>query len=61
MFGVVYPISILNINIYLMLIIQVAVGAVVYLGLSAIFKVESFKYILGIVKGFLKRGKKNES
>ena len=56
MFGVVYPISILNINIYLMLIIQVAVGAVVYVGLSAIFKVESFKYILGIVKGFLKKG-----
>ena len=61
MFGAVYPISLLNINVYFMMILQVVVGVVVYIGLSAIFKVESFKYILGIVKGFLKKGKKNES
>lgn len=58
MFAVTFPISFLDINIWLMLIIQVIVGAVVYIGLSAIFKVESFKYILGLVKGLLKRGKK---
>lgn len=61
MFGAVYPISLLNINVWLMLIIQVVAGAVIYIALSAIFKVESFKYILGLLKGFLKRGKKNES
>lgn len=61
MFGAVYPVSLLNINVWLMLIIQVVLGAVIYIALSAIFKVESFKYILGIIKGFLKRGKKNES
>lgn len=61
MFGAVYPISLLNINVWLMLIIQVIVGAIIYVALSAIFKVESFKYILGLLKGFLKRGKKNES
>lgn len=61
MFGVVYPISLLDLNVFVMLIVQVAVGAIVYIGISAIFKIESFKYILGIVKGFLKRGKKNES
>lgn len=58
MFAVTFPISFLDINIWLMLIIQVVVGAVVYIGLSAIFKVESFKYILGLVKGLLKRGRK---
>ncbi len=61
MFGAVYPISLLDINVWLMLIIQVVVGAVIYIALSAIFKVESFKYILSILKSFLKRGKKNES
>lgn len=61
MFGAVYPISLLNINVWLMLIIQVVVGAIIYVALSAIFKVESFKYILNMIKGFLKRGKKNES
>ncbi len=61
MFGAVYPVSLLNINVWLMLIIQVVAGAIIYIALSAIFKVESFKYILGLLKGFLKRGKKNES
>ncbi|MBR4287503.1 MAG: lipopolysaccharide biosynthesis protein [Clostridia bacterium] len=61
MFGAVYPISLLNINVWLMLIIQVVAGAIIYVALSAIFKVESFKYILNMIKGFLKRGKKNES
>ena len=61
MFGAVYPISFIEMNVWLMLIIQVIVGAVIYVALSAIFKVESFKYILGLLKGFLKRGKKNES
>ena len=58
MFGAVYPISLLDINVWLMLVIQVIVGAVIYVALSAIFKVESFKYILNLIKGFLKRGKK---
>lgn len=61
MFAAVYPISLLEMNVYLMIVLQVAVGAVIYIGLSALFKLESFKYILATVKGFLKRGKKNES
>lgn len=58
MFAATFPISYLDINIWLMLIIQVIVGVVVYVALSVIFRVESFKYILGLLKGFLKRGKK---
>ena len=58
MFGVVFPISFLDINIWLALAIQVVLGAIIYISISAIFKVESFKYILSLVKGILKRGKK---
>ncbi|MBQ8184091.1 MAG: lipopolysaccharide biosynthesis protein [Clostridia bacterium] len=61
MFGAVYPISLLNINVWLMLVIQVIVGAVIYVALSAIFKVESFRYILSLIKGLLlKKSKKSE-
>lgn len=61
MFGAVYPISFLNLNMWTMLFLQIGLGAVIYIGLSALFKLESFIYILGLVKGFLKRGKKNEA
>ena len=61
MFGAVYPISLLNINVWLMLIIQVVAGVAIYIALSAIFKVESFRYILSLIKGLLfKKSKKSE-
>lgn len=55
MFAVVYPLSFLNINMYLLLVLQIAVGGIIYLALSAIFKVESFVYILNLLKGMLKK------
>lgn len=61
MFAAVYPISLLNLNIWVMLIAQVGLGAILYIGLSAIFKVESFRYIISIIKNILRRGNKNES
>ena len=61
MFAAVYSISLLDLNIFLMLTLQVGVGAIIYIGLSAIFKVESFRYIISIIKNFLRRGNKNES
>lgn len=61
MFAAVYPISLLNLNIWVMLILQVGLGAILYIGLSAIFKVESFRYIISIIKNFLRRENKNES
>ena len=47
----------ININIYLLLIIQVLVGAVFYIGVSVILKLDSFQYILDIIKNMFK-GKK---
>ena len=61
MFAAVYSISLLDLNIFLMLTLQVGVGAIIYISLSAIFKVESFRYIISIIKNFLRRGNKNES
>lgn len=55
MFAVVWALSFLSINIYLLTVIQVAVGIAIYIALSAIFKVDSFKYIINIVKSKIKR------
>lgn len=52
----VYLLSLLHIPIIIILALQVIVGALIYIGISAIFKFEIFYYLLGILKGFLKRG-----
>lgn len=53
-----YLVSLTHINYYAMIIIQVIVGAVIYLALSAIFKISSFYYMLDIVKEKLPKRKK---
>lgn len=52
--GAVYSIQFLIHNNWLLLITQILTGIVVYAGLSWLFKVESFKYLVGMVK----RGRK---
>ena len=47
----------LDINLYLLLGLQIVVGIVVYVGLSVLFKLECFEYVLGILKGFFKKVK----
>ena len=54
---VVLMVGMLDINLYLLLILQVFVGVLVYVGLSMLFKLECFTYVLGILKGFLKKRK----
>ncbi len=46
MFAIVYLMNFLNINIYLLLVIQIIVGAVIYFGLAYFFKLESFQYVI---------------
>lgn len=46
----VYCVNFLNLNMWLTLIIQVPLGAAIYIGLSALFKLESFTYVLNMVK-----------
>lgn len=54
---VVYCVQFINLSAITTLIIQVVLGVTLYLAGSVIFKLESFNYILGILKNFLqKRG-----
>lgn len=48
--GCVYCVNFLHLNNWLTLIIQVPLGAIIYIGLSALFKLESFTYILDMIK-----------
>lgn len=53
MFACVYPISFLEMNDFLMIIIQVFVGVVIYMLLSLITKNESLQYLFGLAKSIL--------
>ncbi|MBO5339048.1 MAG: lipopolysaccharide biosynthesis protein [Clostridia bacterium] len=59
----VIGIGFIPMNMYLMLFVQIASGVLIYVGLSAAFKVESFYYLLNIIKTnvvkVLKRPKDN--
>jgi len=54
----VMAISLMNLPTMLELVVMVLVGAIVYILLSIIFKVESFKYILNTAKPILSKFKK---
>jgi hypothetical protein len=58
---VVYWFKYLPIHNALILIIQVVVGAVIYLAGSIVFKLESYEYIKNILIGYLNRRKNNKS
>lgn len=51
----VYFISFLHLPTIVTLLIQFIVGAAIYIGISAILKLEEFEYLLGMVKSFLKK------
>lgn len=46
----VYPIKFLGFSDILTITLQVTIGAIVYVGLSILFKIESFSYILNMIK-----------
>lgn len=51
----VFSIQFVVSNAVICLIVQIVIGALVYLGLAKLFKLESFNYLLGIVKAKLGR------
>lgn len=62
MFGCVYSVNFLHLSSWITLIIQVPLGVVIYIGLSVLFKLESFNYIWNTVKPTIcKLLKKNSS
>lgn len=46
----VYCINFLHLNMWLTLIVQVPLGAIIYIGLSALFKLEAFTYLINMIK-----------
>ena len=61
MFIVVYPIKYLIDNTILLLTIQIIVGAIIYIALMNIFKVEAFNYLLDIIEKKKKKNKEVEN
>ena len=55
MFLGVYAISFAKFNVYAMLAIQIVSGVAIYLLISIVFKIESFRYILNMVKALLNK------
>ena len=55
MFIIVYSFNFINLNMYILLIIQILVGVIIYFGLAYIFKLESLNYMIEILKSFLKK------
>lgn len=53
--AIVYCVNFLNLSNILTLIIQVLLGAIIYIVGSKLFKLESFEYVLGILKSFIKK------
>ncbi len=53
--GCVYCINFIGLNMWLTLLIQVPLGVVIYIGGSALFKLEAFTYCLDLVKPFVKK------
>ncbi len=58
--GLVYLISFLQINTLLLLILQVFTGAVFYIGVMYLFKVEAFMYLWRMLLGFFSKFRKKE-
>ncbi len=59
MAGCVYCVEFLHLNNWLTLLIQIPLGAIIYILGAKIFKFEAFGYLLSTAKGFFKRRKAN--
>lgn len=54
----VYLISFLNLSNILILALQIIVGAIIYIGVSAMLHVESFEYLIDILSSFFNKRRK---
>lgn len=55
----IWWIQYLNISLILILVLQIFAGAAIYILLSFIFKMESFTFILGMIKPYIKKLRRN--
>lgn len=59
--GVVYACKFIPVHYVVVLLIQVFVGVSIYVGLSALFRVESFRYTCNMLKEFMKKIKRKNN
>ena len=52
---IVYFIGFIKLPLIIILIIQIIVGGIIYIGMSVIFHVESFEYLLKIIKSISRK------
>lgn len=57
---IVYAVEFIGLNMYLTLLIQVPLGVVIYVAGSKLLRLDSFDYLLGMIKEFLKKLKKHK-
>jgi hypothetical protein len=55
---IVYCVQFINLNVIVTLVLQVIIGAVVYVSCSRFFHIDSFEYLLSTIKGLI--GRKNK-
>lgn len=51
----IYFIGYISLPTVITLVIQIVSGALIYVSMSALFKIEEFEYLLGMIKSFLKK------
>ena len=57
---VVYCVQFMKLGTVLTLVIQVLLGMALYFGMSVLFKVDSFNYLISVAKSLLAKGRKKE-
>ena len=55
MFGAVLCVELLRLDNLVTMVVQVAVGVVVYIGLAALLRLEPFRFLLNLLKKKLKK------
>lgn len=55
MCGVVWSVTLLPLNMWIQITVQVVLGAFIYVAGAKLFKLECFEYVLGTVKEFMKK------
>lgn len=56
--GIVYLYNFLNLESWLILLLQAITGVIVYIGLAKLFKIESYDYLLNTLKQLIKSKRK---
>ena len=54
---IVYCVQLIGMNDILTLLLQIPIGIIIYAGCSKLFKIDSFEYLIGVVKGLFKKQK----